>query len=201
MQDRLSSVNVLHARLAMMGASTDVPTWRTTVTSTLRPNRINIDLQNYKQLWLDYCKAHGTTPSAAFRLIVAKLTSKGVLLPALVEAEGKAKKRRVGVRLTKAEIAKAGAIAQREGFSPSRWIVALINARLDGTPQLGQRELETLARLNMQMLAIGRNLNQLAKAANAGVSITRPGGADIIEASLCCYATCCTCCRRDAREC
>jgi hypothetical protein len=32
------------------------------------------------------------------------------------------------------------------------------------------------------MLAIGRNLNQLARAANAGVSIMRAGGADIIEA-------------------
>lgn len=32
------------------------------------------------------------------------------------------------------------------------------------------------------MLAIGRNLNQLARAGNAGVPITRSGGADVIEA-------------------
>jgi hypothetical protein len=49
------------------------PFWRP-LSTTLRPNRINIDLQEYKQPWLDYCKAHGITPSAAFRQIVAKLT-------------------------------------------------------------------------------------------------------------------------------
>ena len=45
--------------------------------STRRPNRINIDLQYYKQAWLNYCKAYGVTPSAAFPQIVAKLTSAG----------------------------------------------------------------------------------------------------------------------------
>jgi hypothetical protein len=92
------------------------------------------------------------------------------------------KKVRVELRLTKGEIATASEIARHEGFSLTRWIVALINARLYATPQLGQRELETLARSNMQMLAIGRNLNQLARAANAGVSITKAGGPDLIEA-------------------
>ena len=44
--------------------------------TTLRPNRINIDLQVYKQPWLDYCKAHAISPSEAFRQIVAKLTAR-----------------------------------------------------------------------------------------------------------------------------
>jgi hypothetical protein len=102
--------------------------------------------------------------------------------------EARSKKLRVELRLTKGESAAANAIARHEGFSLTRWIVALINARLYATPQLGQRELETLAQSNMQMLAIGRNLNQLARAANAGVSITGAGGAEIIQAlrAACC---------------
>lgn len=63
------------------------------------------------------------------------------------------------VRLTKSELARADALAKRAGFSLNRWIFALINARLDGSPQLGQQELEGLARSNLQLLAVGRNLN------------------------------------------
>jgi hypothetical protein len=150
--------------------------------TTQRTNRLNVDLQEYKQLWLDYCKAHSITPSAAFRQIVAKLTGGDVAADARVDEGTRSKKVRVELRLTRSEVAAVGAIARREGYSPTRWIVALINARLHATPYLGQQELEALARSNLQMLAIGRNLNQLARAANAGVSITRSGGPDVIEA-------------------
>jgi hypothetical protein len=130
MQDGLSPVIVLHARLTMMNAPSDVPTWRTRMATTQRPNRINIDLQGYKQLWLDYCKAHAITPSAPFRQIVAKLTGGGIPPDLPGEAGKGSKKVRVELRLTKNEVAAVGAIARREGFSPTRWIVALINARL-----------------------------------------------------------------------
>ena len=92
------------------------------------------------------------------------------------------KKVRVEPRLAKGEVAAANDIAVREGFSLTRWIVALINAMLRARLQLGQRGLETLARSNLHLAAIGRNLNQLARAANAGISITRSGGANLIEA-------------------
>lgn len=151
------------------------------MTSALRPNRINIDLGEYKQAWLDYCKAHSTTPSEAFRHIVAKLTAGAVPKPASREAPRAAEKVRREIRLTRSELTRAEAIARHEGFSLTRWIVALINARLDKTPQLGHRELEVLARSNLQMLAIGRNLNQLARAANNGIPIGT-SGRDLIEA-------------------
>jgi hypothetical protein len=145
------------------------------MSSSLRPNRINIDLQGYKQPWLDYCKARGVTPSEAFRQVVAKLTAAegGQPIPREAADAGTARIRKE-VRLTKGELHEAEAIAKREGFSLGRWIVALINARLDGTPQLGQQELEGLARSNMQMLAIGRNLNQLARVANQGRRLYSP---------------------------
>lgn len=150
------------------------------MTTTLRPNRINIDLGAYKQPWLAYCEAHGVTPSEAFRQIVAKLTA-GREEAAAPSEETPTEKVRREIRLTKSELVRAEAIAAHEGFSLSRWIVALVKARLDKTPQLGQRELEVLARSNLQMLAIGRNLNQLARAANSGIHIGT-SGRDVIEA-------------------
>lgn len=135
------------------------------MTSTARPNRINIDLQHYKQPWIEYCKAHSTTPSEAFRMVVAKLTGGlAVAVPDVPAEQGKVRRE---IRLTHAELYAMDVLAEQEGFAPTRWIVALVRARLGSGAQLGQQELEHLARSNMQLLALGRNLNQIAKAVNA----------------------------------
>jgi hypothetical protein len=153
------------------------------MSSNARPNRINIDLQAYKQPWVDYCKARGVTPSEAFRQVVAKLTGAvGDVPPVQATAEREQKRVRREVRLTKDELRRANTLAQRAGFSLNRWIVALINARLDATPQLGQHELEGLARSNLHLLAIGRNLNQLARAASQGVPIGGHARGDVLDA-------------------
>lgn len=151
---------------------------------TSRPNRINIDLQGYKQLWLDYCQARGVTPSQAFRQIVAKLTTEklGQFADAGSAVEDERQMVRKEVRLTASEVRRAKALAARDGFSLSRWIVALVNARLDGKPQLGQQELEVLARSNLQMLAIGRNLNQLTRVANSRLPGVGPALAPALDA-------------------
>ncbi|KVC24235.1 hypothetical protein WI69_01930 [Burkholderia diffusa] len=47
------------------------------------------------------------------------------------------------------------------------WIVAAIRAQLGNGPQLGQYELEQLSRSNSLLLAIGRNLNQIARVLNS----------------------------------
>jgi hypothetical protein len=140
------------------------------MTSTARPNRINVDLQHYKQPWIDYCSAHGTTPSEAFRMVVAKLTG-GLVASHPDEGSAERGKVRREIRLTYAELQAVEALAEQEGFALSRWIVALVRARLGCGAQLGQQELELLARSNMQLLAIGRNLNQVARAVRAN-----PGG-------------------------
>lgn len=136
------------------------------MSASLRPNRINIDLQGYKQPWLDYCKQYGLSPSEAFRQVVAKLTAGAkASRDGDVERAGEgAEKLRKEIRLTASECSQADALACQEGFALARWIVALVRARLSGMPQLGQHELELLARSNLQILALGRNLNQIARA-------------------------------------
>lgn len=133
-----------------------------------RDTRVTVDLLAYKQPWLDWCKAQGLTPADAFRKIVARLVSRPTAAPGTIVSDTPEKPAaRREVKLTPSEDWALEALAIAEGFSPTKWIVALIRARLTGTAQYGQRELELLDRSNMRLLAIGRNLNQVAKALNA----------------------------------
>lgn len=159
------------------------------MSASLRPNRINIDLQGYKRPWLDYCKQHGLSPSEAFRRVVAKLTAgaNASRNDDIEPAGNGAEKLRKEIRLTEAEFRQADELACKEGFALARWIVALVRARLSGTAQLGQHELELLARSNMQILALGRSLNQIAKAMQLAPDtrlIWRPELIDQLQAAL-----------------
>jgi hypothetical protein len=139
-----------------------------------RPTQITMDLLGYKQPWLDWCELQGVTPSEAFRRVVARLVAaKGKdkaaeHVPAgIVIGEPEKPTARKEIALTASELARVEALAAAEGFSATKWIVALIRARVTGTGQYGQRELELLAQSNLQLLAIGRNLNQVARALNS----------------------------------
>jgi hypothetical protein len=72
-------------------------------------------------------------------------------------------------------------MAARDGFSPNAWIAAIVRARLRKEPQLGQYELEQLAASNTRLLAIGRNVNQIARALNAKPTEDSGYRAEIIE--------------------
>lgn len=148
-----------------------------------RDTRITVDLLENKQAWLDYCEARGTTPSAAFRQIVQSLLTKQSDPPALAVAADEPEKATVRkkISLTPSEAAHVEAVAQAEGFSSTRWIVALIRSRLTQAPQFGQQELEALAQSNLQLLKIGRNLNQVAKALNTSPEAHRAFKVDAIE--------------------
>ena len=158
--------------------------------STMRPNRINVDLQHYKQPWLDYCKANHTTPSDAFRQVVAKLTGAGGQARSAGDSEPAPKslgKVRKEIKLTPEEIAGITLAAERDGFQFSRWVIALIRAHLGSGAQLGQKELEALARSNMQILALGRNVNQIARALHANpelVDQSKLNELDAIKAAI-----------------
>lgn len=130
-----------------------------------RPNRINIDLGPYKQRWVAYCALHQLTPSAAFRQVVAKLTEN--LERAEEHGEPLATppatvKHRKEIGLTDAELRFVEACAKAEGFSTTRWIIALIQARMGNGAQFGQYELAALGKSNLMLLTIARQLRQIA---------------------------------------
>ena len=149
-----------------------------------RLNTISADLGPLKQPWLAWCATQKMTPSEALRQVLAKVIHGELPVsgPRGVEVRDRAEKPtvRVEIHLTESEHRLLKPLARAEGFTVTKWIVALIRARLIGSPQFGQAELAVLARSNQQLLAIGRNLNQLAKALNTSPQDRRAFRIDLI---------------------
>jgi hypothetical protein len=53
-----------------------------------------------------------------------------------------------------------------KGMAASRWVAALVQANLTGKPVMADKELAILQASNRELAAIGRNINQIAKALN-----------------------------------
>lgn len=129
-----------------------------------------------KKKWLRFCAENGTTSSAAMRGVVRKLTNR-VPEPRVFEALHElpdTRKKRVELRLTESEFACVRNLAEASGSSPNAWAINLIRANLTRTPQLGFHELQMLGKSNCSLLAIGRNLNQIARWMNANKGSAPP---------------------------
>ena len=130
--------------------------------------RLDSDL---KRRWQVFCLRQGSTPSDALRQVIVRLlngsTTAGSPTPSMHE-QPDISRRRMEVRLTETEYARIEALALQQGMSANRWVIHLIRANLSGEPQFGMTELRTLGESNSRLLAIGRNLNQIARHMNAG---------------------------------
>lgn len=130
-----------------------------------------------KAQWLTFCAANNTTSSEAMRAVVRKLTNSATNECRTFQIDHERPdlgRRRVELRLTATEFASIDELARRVGNSPNAWIINLIRANLTRTPQLGLHELQTLGKSNSQLLAIGRNLNQIARWMNANKGSAPP---------------------------
>lgn len=78
--------------------------------------------------------------------------------------------KRLNIGLKASELAAVAAIAEERDCSPQWWIVSLIRAALTRGVTVGGAELKALADSNYQLMAIGRNLNQIAHHINADPS-------------------------------
>jgi len=74
--------------------------------------------------------------------------------------------RQVGFRLTPSEYAALATRARAEGYSPTHWLIALLRVQLTRQPWLADPERQAVAHSTKQLLALGRNLNQIARALN-----------------------------------
>jgi predicted DNA binding CopG/RHH family protein len=129
-----------------------------------------------KAKWLAFCSTNCTTSSKAMQDVVRKLTGRApelVLFKAVHEAPDKCKKR-LELRLTESELECVRQLAARAGNSPNTWVINLVRANLTRTPQLNFNELQTLGKSNSNLLAIGRNLNQIARWMNANMGSAPP---------------------------
>lgn len=79
-------------------------------------------------------------------------------------------------RLTPSEDRLLCALAEREGMSPSAYILAGLRTTLTKAPQPTQREIDALDRSTYQVQSIGVNLNQIARRLNERAHQELPGG-------------------------
>ncbi len=138
--------------------------------TTKRTTTVTVDLGELKAPWQAWCERQGVTPSHALRNALRQaMDRRATRAPAprsRVTPKHERATARIELNLTVSELAALKRMAGHEGYMPTKWLVAMVRTKLTGQPQVGQPELETLARSNQQLLALGRNLNQIAKVLN-----------------------------------
>ena len=90
----------------------------------------------------------------------------------------------VHVRLYVHEAAALKQLAAHLGQSPSRLIRRLIREAITGGPDYFKDELVDLRRVSRELAAIGRNLNQLSRAANQGATVSGDDVRRVINAGI-----------------
>lgn len=135
---------------------------------------LNLYLGDLKKPWSDYCEALGKKPGAALKEAIEQQLEKSAKNPApppmrqTGESPDGEPKVRFEILMTKSEKAAVQERANLERCSQRRWIIDAIRIGLTREPQFGMKEIDALGESNYQLLAIGRNLNQVAKAMNEG---------------------------------
>lgn len=121
-----------------------------------------------------HCARVGTTSSAAIRTAVTaevadvEQTDTAAPVPAArsVEVPDEGPKSAVRLWLTPTEREAVDGQVEHAGGSRASWIVRAVRGALTAEPQLGDEELRVLGESNRELLAIGRNLNQIARRLN-----------------------------------
>ncbi|MGI9360916.1 MAG: ribbon-helix-helix protein, CopG family [Parasphingorhabdus sp.] len=103
--------------------------------------------------------------SAIMRQMIEQLLEESIGLPLIKPSEGSSCNR-VSLRFTDAEIAVIEYRASQRSTNRSGWIKALVRRHLALKSRVDDGLLNELAPIRMQLLRIGRNLNQAMKAAN-----------------------------------
>jgi len=135
---------------------------------------LNLYLGALKKPWSDYCEALGKKPGAALKEAIEQQLEKAAKNPTppplrqTGEAPDDEPKVRFEILMTNSEKTAVQERANLERCSQRRWVIDAIRAGLTHEPQFGMKEIEALGESNYQLLAIGRSLNQVAKAMNEG---------------------------------
>ena len=133
---------------------------------------LNLYLGALKKPWSDYCESLGKKPGAALKEAIEQQLEKAAKNPPPLRQTGVVPddepKVRFEILMTKSEKAAVEERANLERCSQRRWIIDAIRAGLTHEPQFSMDEIDALGESNYQLLAIGRNLNQVAKAMNEG---------------------------------
>jgi len=154
--------------------------------ATTPPNPyLNVYLgHTLKSQWAAYCDRLGKKPGAALKEAIEAQIAKGQgSAPALPSAPAKKQKTespddgvrvRLELRLTPSERAAVETFAQAGECSAQQWVITALRGVLTKTPQFSMSEWKALGESNYLLLAIGRNLNQIARRYNEQAKSRKP---------------------------
>ncbi|WP_426345489.1 plasmid mobilization relaxosome protein MobC [Alcaligenes sp. HNGD-HTN06] len=135
--------------------------------------RMDVYLGDLKTPWVAYCASVGKKPGAALREAIEKQLAglqagkpRTVFKP-VEEVQHEAKKR-FEIMLTDSEREALATRAKEENTSGRQFVIDALRAVLTHEPQLSMKEIEILGESNFQLLAVGRNLNPIARRLNEG---------------------------------
>ena len=145
-------------------------TWRQMTMPSSRPSQLTVDLGDLKAPWVEWCAQQQVTPSQGLRQLLRQTLEKKPRPRStphrVVLRRGERPSRQVSFRLTPSEYAALATRAKTEGYRPTHWLIALIRVQLTRQASLSEPERQAVAHSTKQLLALGRNLNQIARALN-----------------------------------
>lgn len=137
-----------------------------------KTTHLNVYLGSTKEPWEQYCASLGKKPGVALREAIEQQLAKAEANPdskIYRQTEGpKEPKVRFEILMTESEKTAVKERAKIERCSARRWIVDAIRIGLTHEPQFDMSEIDALGESNYQLLALGRNLNQVARRLNEG---------------------------------
>ena len=122
--------------------------------------------------------------SAVLRQLIEKAMEANGAAPRIERPDGTLSNR-ISLRFTDTENAVIAYRASQRSTDRSRWIKALVRRHIGLKGRVDDGLLAELAPIRMQLLRIGRNLNQAMKAANASMAVAANsvvGVADLLDA-------------------
>src|SRR5690242_21558012 len=101
-----------------------------------RTTTITVDLGELKAPWQTWCQQQGVTPSHALRNALRQaMDRRATRAPAprlRVTPKRERATARMEVHLTTSELAALKKMAGHEGYVPTKWVVAMVRAKLTG---------------------------------------------------------------------
>ncbi|MDB5728373.1 MAG: hypothetical protein JWQ00_1578 [Noviherbaspirillum sp.] len=111
--------------------------------------------------------AHGLSESELLRSLVLRQIDTGGFVASPVAPDPKESDLApMTVRMPRFLMKAAKDRAKAKGMAPSRWVAALVQSNLTREPVMSEAELVALEESNRELAAIGRNINQIARALN-----------------------------------
>ena len=130
---------------------------------------ISVYLGPLRSKWDQYCLSKGVKSSSALKKVIQHLLSRefGSTPTVATDSVDDGKTKRVEIRIKSSQYAELIRRSRAEGLSLNRFVSGLVDARLANTvPIFGQHELDGLTASTSQLLRLGTNLNQIARAIN-----------------------------------